>query len=578
MARSSSSALEATPSRSSSATAAPTSSSLATNAGEAERTRSSCSTTDATPADAPPCVGCFYFYQREGEQTSAQIVILRNMKRVLAHKKSIAFGLIVIAVVVYFVAKKNNELPTWVTTTVETGTVAEVISVSGVMSAESEATLAFPVAGTVSSILVAEGDSVTAGQVLATLDQAELLADKQNAYGDLLIAQANRTEAVSGPRQEARTVTAATLATAKENLVRIEAEEAKKVDNAYRTLLSTDLEAFPADPDMDDVPPTVSGTYSCNDEGTYTLSVFRSGTKSGHSYKLSGLETGTYAAFTDAPAAFGSCGLSLQFAPGELYSAKDWLIEIPNKRGAGYVTNLNAYELTKKQAENAVAAAKEAVVQTAAESTLENAAPRVEASSRLDAAIIQATARLNAVEARLADRTLRAPFAGVVSAIEMVPGEVAPADAITIVADTRYELTVRIPEIDITTISLGQPAEIVFDAKPEEVITAKIDFISKTATEIDGVAYFEAKIHFDTPPSWFRSGLSADVNIVVDSRQNTLKLPKRFITKTEDGRDAVMVPKNERETTLVPVTVTFTGNDGFAAIDGIAAGTTVVAP
>lgn len=500
------------------------------------------------------------------------------MKRVLAHKKSIVFGLIVLAVVVYSIVKKNNELPTWTTATVETGTVAEIISVSGVMNAESEATLAFPVAGTVSAVLVAEGDSVTAGQVLATLDQAELLADKQNAYGDLLIAEANRQEAESGPRQEARTVTTTTIAIARAALTRTTTEETEKVKNAYRTLLSTDLEALPTDPETDDIPPTVSGTYQCDDAGTYTLSVFRSGTKSGYSYRLSGLESGAYAAYTEAPASFGTCGLSLQFSATELYRASDWNIDIPNTRSASYITNLNAYELAKRQAKNAIAAATEDYAKATAVGVLDNVAPRVEEASRLDAAVIQATARLNAVEARLEDRTLRAPFAGVVSSIEMVTGEVSPTDAITIVADTRYELTVRIPEIDITTISLGQPAEIIFDAKPEEVITAKIDFISKTATEIDGVAYFEAKIHFDTPPSWFRSGLSADVNIVVDSRQNTQKLPKRFITKTEDGRDAVMVPKNERETTLVPVTVTFTGNDGFAAIDGIAAGTTVVAP
>ncbi len=500
------------------------------------------------------------------------------MKRVLAHKKSLIFGAIVLIGVTYGIAKKSSELPTWVTATVETGTVSEIISVSGVMSAESEATLAFPVAGTVNTVDVVEGQTVIEGQILATLDQAELLAEKQTAYGDLLIAEANRAEAFQGPRAEARTVTTTTIAIAKADLARTQSAEMEKVENAYRTLLSDDLEALPVDPETNDIPPTVSGSYTCNTMGTYTFAVFRSGTKSGYSYRLSGLETGTYAAYTDAPAPLGTCGLSLQFGANEMYRATAWKIEIPNTRSTSYITNLNTYELAKQQAENAIAAATEVYEKATAVGVLENAAPRAETTSRLDAAVIQAKAKLAAIEARLEDRTLRAPFAGVVSAVEMMPGEIAPADALTIVADTRYELTVRIPEIDITTVTIGQPTEIIFDAQPDQVIVDTIDFISETATEIDGVAYFEAKVHFDTPPSWFRSGLSADVNIVVDSRTNVARLPKRFLTETLDGQTAVLVPKNERETTLTPVTVTYTGNDGFAAIDGIAVGTTIVAP
>ncbi len=500
------------------------------------------------------------------------------MKRVLAHKKTLIIIAVVLIGTTFLVIKKSNEAPTRVTATVETGSVREIISVSGVLSAESEATLAFPVSGTVSNIFVAEGDTVVEGQILATLEQTELLAERDTAYGDLLIAEANRSEALSGPRGEARTVTAATVAIAKAALERTIAEEARKVENAYRTLLSADLEAAPVDPETNDIPPTVSGTYTCDRAGTYAFTVFRSGTKSGYSYRLSGLESGTYAAYTDAAAAFGTCGLSLQFAADELYAADEWQIEIPNPKGATYVTNLNAYELAKKQEANAVAAAREIYAKATAEGILDNATPRTEEKSRLDAAVIQASSRLAAVAARIEDRTLRAPFSGVVSAVEMVKGELAPADALTIVADTRYELTVRIPEIDITHIGLGQKAEIVFDARPEETITASVDFISKTATEIDGVAYFEAKIHFDEPPSWFRSGLNADVSIVVAAVDNTTRLPKRFITKTTDGTDAVIVPVDTKETRLVPVTITMTGNDGFVAIAGIADGSTVIAP
>lgn len=499
------------------------------------------------------------------------------MKSFLLRNKFIIVGIVAIGFVASFFLGSRSDAPTWITEIVTRGTVANIVSVSGVMKAENIADLSFPVSGTIAEILVREGDTVQKGHILATLEQRELSAELRDAQGALLIARANQEELARGPREEERDVTDITVSIARENLARTKTEKAERVRNAFRTLLSEDLEAAPIDPGNDDTPPVISGSYTCNTKGTYQIDVFSSNARSGYSYRLSGLEAGTFSAYTEAAAPLGTCGLMIQFNADESYASKSWEVRIPNTSGASYVTNMNAYSLTLEEEKNAVAAAEQALLKAEADARLVNATPREEAASRAEASVIQAEARFAAVLARIEDRTLRAPFDGVVSAVDIVPGEVSNGTAMTLVAESHYELTVRIPEIDITDVHIGQTAEVIFDAREEEPITSAVSFISKSATEIDGVAYFEAKLLFDNPPEWFRSGLNADVNIIVAEQMDTLRLPKRFVTKNDAGEDVVHVPEGDT-TRDVPVTITFTGNDGFYAVEGLSEGTTVVAP
>lgn len=467
--------------------------------------------------------------------------------------------------------------PEWVTETVTRGEVAQIMSVSGVIEAENEASLSFPVSGIVREILTEEGAQVEQGHVLATLEQGELTADRQDAYAAFLIAEADRSELMSGLRSEAREVTNVAVAIARADLERTIAEEAEKVRSAYRTLLSNDLEALPLDRDLNDIPPRITGTYTCDTEGVYSFSVFRSGSNSGYSYRLEKLGSGTFSAFTESPGPLGVCGLSIQFAVDEVYSNKTWEIQIPNKRSSAYTTLMNTHALALKQEANRVSEARQALEKALREQTLENAVPRAEAQSRADAAVIQATARLEAIDARIEERTLRAPFESTVSNIAMTVGEVAADNSISLVGNTLFVLTVRIPEIDVTKIQVGQPAEVIFDARANEVVRAQVGFIANAATEIDGVAYFEAKLRFDTPPLWFRSGLNADVNIIIEKRDDVLRIPKRFLT-TQGDTTTVVVPDGALSR-RVPVRVSFIGNDGFVAIhEGLREGDVIIAP
>ncbi|MBD3780803.1 MAG: biotin/lipoyl-binding protein, partial [Micrococcales bacterium] len=77
--------------------------------------------------------------------------------------------------------------PGYRTATAEPGTVDQTVDTTGTVASATRSDRAFPVAGTVADVAVAVGDTVTAGQVLASLDPTSLedaVTDAEQALAD----------------------------------------------------------------------------------------------------------------------------------------------------------------------------------------------------------------------------------------------------------------------------------------------------------------------------------------------------------------------------------------------------------
>jgi multidrug efflux pump subunit AcrA (membrane-fusion protein) len=463
------------------------------------------------------------------------------------------------------------------TTRVAYGNVSALVTVSGVVQANNSAKLAFPTNGVVKSVLAKEGERVTEGQILASLGQEVLTAEYHTALASLAFEEAARKELIEGPRNEARDVTGTAVSIAEQDLERIKTEQDKLVDNARRIVLSTDLEARPFNTESNDTPPSVTGTYTCEDKGSYIFTVYRSNTKSGYSYRLAGIETGTFTATVEHPSPLGTCGLYIQFNEDGHYANQDWVIEIPNTRSSTYLANQNVYELALKTQSNAVEAAEQAVELARNQQILENAKPRDEVLAQAESLVEQARAALAATEAQIADKTIRAPYDGIVTHVDIKVGEIGgQTKTITMIKDDSFEIKARIPEVDITKVFEGNESRITFDAKEDETLYGTVGFISPISTEIEGVAYYETNLNLNEQPEWMREGLNADVDIVIEKASNVLTIPSRFLIRKEDGY-SVLLPSGKRSVERV-VEVGLIGNDGYAEVIGLAEGTTVVAP
>jgi RND family efflux transporter MFP subunit len=474
--------------------------------------------------------------------------------------------------------QNNDPLSGKATAVVARGDVATIVSVSGLTRSDRTAKLAFPTQGVVTAVLVKEGDTVTASSVLATLGSEQERAALADAEAELQLARAALSELLAGTRSESVAISSATVNNASAELARVTNSATAAVNNARRALYSADMVAKTTQPNTSAPAPTITGTYRCEAAGTYQLRIYTSNSQSGYSLSITGIETGTYTVSAKQPLPFGNCGLYVQLTPNVRYHDTTWTIDIPNSSGDSYITNKNALTDAEITASNTIATAREAYEIATKELALATAAPRSQSVTQAEARVAQAQARVNAARATLADRSIIAPFSGVITDVTILAGETAGTNpVITLLESNTFDVIARIPEIDITDITVGQRAQVLFDADSETVFTGIVGYIAPLPIEIDGVAYFEAKITLTTPPPWLRGGLNADIDIITKETKDTLRVPSRYVT-TDKNVSSVQTIDASGLVATTTIEILFRGNDGYIAVTGVPEGTTIIAP
>ena len=152
------------------------------------------------------------------------------------------------------------------------------------------------------------------------------------------------------------------------------------------------------------------------------------------------------------------------------------------------------------------------------------------------------------------DKTIiMAPFDGVVAKVNIKSGDVlssanyATNIAIEVVDQSRMELKVDVDEIDIPNVKLGQKTIISVDALPALRLEGEVTSISLMAKEEASLMLYEVKISFDIPAdSKLRAGMSVSVDVIFNERSNILLVPNRAIGQDSQGNPIVMVQVEEQ--------------------------------
>jgi len=130
---------------------------------------------------------------------------------------------------------------------------------------------------------------------------------------------------------------------------------------------------------------------------------------------------------------------------------------------------------------------------------------------------------------------------GVISKINYEKGEVVSTASGffgEIITDD-FILEAEIPEADISNVNLGQIAEVVFDSFDyDDKFQAKVIEIEPASTKIQELTYYKAKLSVDNINSRFKEGMSADVDILVNSKEQSLFVSDQFILE-EKGKNFV---------------------------------------
>lgn len=196
------------------------------------------------------------------------------------------------------------------------------------------------------------------------------------------------------------------------------------------------------------------------------------------------------------------------------------------------------------------------------------------------AKIRQAQAALDSINKKIEDSRIIAPISGTITKIEYDVGEyVMPGgkSAISMLGENNFEIEVLISEADIAKIKNGDKAEVTLDAFGDDVkFHGAVFFIEPAETIIQDVIYYKVNVNFDPAERNVKSGMTANVVITTEKKDNVLFVPSRAIIEKNGEGNIVRVLENNN---LVekPVTIGLRGDEGITEIlSGIEEGEIVV--
>jgi macrolide-specific efflux system membrane fusion protein len=165
-----------------------------------------------------------------------------------------------------------------------------------------------------------------------------------------------------------------------------------------------------------------------------------------------------------------------------------------------------------------------------------------ERATVLDAARAQSKEQLSYWEEVYKPTPLLAPINGQVIVQTVQPGQtVTTSDAVTVLSD-RLIVQAQVDETDIGKLKLGQAAVISLDAYPDTKVQGTVDHIYYESTIINNVTIYEVNILPKKVPAIFRSGMSANVNIIEQSKENVLMIPLEAVKQDAEGGFVLISP------------------------------------
>ena len=203
--------------------------------------------------------------------------------------------------------------------------------------------------------------------------------------------------------------------------------------------------------------------------------------------------------------------------------------------------------------------------------------PEEKAAKKL--AVDQARASVQTIREQFGKTVLYSPIKGVVINRRAEPGEIAGMSAtiISIIQKGEFKIEAEVSESDIAEVNLGQKADITFDALPsDEIFKAEVVEIEPAATIIQDVVYYKVELKLADIDQRFRTGMSADIDILTAQENNVLTIPERAV-ESENGAKIVQVLLESGEVKSVEVKTGLRGDDGNIEIkSGLKEGDEVV--
>ncbi len=475
------------------------------------------------------------------------------------NKKLITILVIIFVVIVLIKVFSGSEKPSFNIVKVYQGTVSQEVSETGQVKKGDKTSLSFKSAGEIKSIYTEVGQEVNIGQILAKLETSKLEIQLKEAKSALIIAQAELDKLLTGSSSQEIKV-AQTKVDNEETDLKI-AEQ--NLDDAYQDALNVLEDSFLKTYNAQNSIDTVQRNYFTenNQEGIVVreeeekirAAVFQI-KSSLDTIKESGLDQDIETALSQVKDELAdiSDGLKVIREICETVAYRD-LVSSTDKTSLNTERdNINDVLTDIVNAQQTIIAKKLAVItaqgelqKTKDDLSLLTAPARQEDITLYEAKLDQTQAQVDILENQIEDANLRSPVKGQIAKIEKRVGEIAQSQdtIITLLPADPFDIEVDIYEEDIVNVKIDNPVDISLIAFPDDIFPGRVISIDPAEKLIEGVVYYKVVIVFEETPERVRSGMTADLIIKVDWKENVLVIPEDAIQK-KNGQQIVKIFEN----------------------------------
>ncbi len=485
-------------------------------------------------------------------------------------RKWIIIGVIVLIIVGYFVVNGFLKKPAdgYITEKAVKGEVLQEISETGSVKATESVSMSFKSIGKIVKINVAVGNNVKKGDILVQLDSSQSSAQLQSAKAALEASQRQYDKLLNGLTKEDIKIYQDAVTLAKHDLQSAYDSSLNTLSDAYIKIYNAYTKAASLQNDY----------FSAMDQNGIKVSESRNDINSNMQDIKNELDGDIDTALSHMLLVLDNVSNDLkiireQCDEGIYYSRVLATDKASLDTQKGYINtaltnvttsqqDINSYKIALQKAEDNLA--------------LKTATPRQEDINIYRSEVDQAQANVNLYQSQLNDAYLRSPIDGKITDVNAKTGEVVSASEaiINLLSSDPFQIKVNIYEQDIVNVKLGDPVSIDLVAFPKQTFEGKVIASDPGEKIVDNVVYYEVTIDFPNQPEGIKSGMTADIVIKTNSKENVLRVPKNAIENI-DGKNMLQVITNNKVEDR-QITAGLEGNDYVEVLSGLNEGEEVV--
>jgi HlyD family secretion protein len=406
-----------------------------------------------------------------------------SWKKLLSHKMQLILGggaLAVLALAGYYFWGRQSNATQYMTAKVERGSLRNTVTATGTLQAVTTVQVGSQASGTISALNVDFNSPVKQGQVIAQLDPSVSKAQVDQARANLQQARASLQQSiasVAGSRagvSDAQAKAQAAQSTVQNNQSGVTSAQANL---AVLKAQLDDAQAF------------------LNQQG----SLMQSGVIAQRDYDLANT------AYKTAQARYNQAEAQVQQA----------ILSQQSSAGSGIAQSKAQLQQSQAQVQQTQAQVQQAQAQ-----------------------VQQAQAALQLAEVNLAHTTITSPIDGIVVSRDVNVGQTVAASLsaptlFTIAnAQTQMQVIANIDQADIGLVEQAKSVKFSVDAFPGKEYDGQIQQMRLNPVNVQNVVTYNVVIDVSNPEQKLKPGMTANLTITIDERNNVLKVPNSALRFT----------------------------------------------